>query len=163
MPATIAASASNAAADRRPAQTRAGVSSAVSKLLRQLRIADLIVVKVHDRDAHAMFHFACTKIVQERSPLLVFFQIFSDVFGKKNVAGVAAIHHPLRHVDPGAREIGPFVYIDHPANWSAVDSHPKLQTGMFLERAADLHRALRRRFRTGVKDQRHPVAGWDLK
>ena len=33
---------------------------------------------------------------------------------------------------------------------------------MFLERAADLHRALRGRFRTGVKDQRHPVAGWDL-
>ena len=32
---------------------------------------------------------------------------------------------------------------------------------MFLERAADLHRALRRRFRTRVKCQRHPVAGWD--
>ena len=32
---------------------------------------------------------------------------------------------------------------------------------MFLESAADLHRALRRRFRTGVKCQRHPVAGWD--
>src|SRR5947208_8895908 len=32
---------------------------------------------------------------------------------------------------------------------------------MFLERAADLHRALRRRFRIGVKDQHHPVAGWD--
>ena len=76
--------------------------------------------------------------------------------------GVAAIHHSLRHVDASAREIGPFVYIDHPANWPAVDSHPKLQTRMFLERAADLHRALRRRFRTRVKDQRHPVAGWDL-
>ena len=33
---------------------------------------------------------------------------------------------------------------------------------MFLERAADLHRALRRRFRTGVKYQRHPVAGRDF-
>jgi hypothetical protein len=32
---------------------------------------------------------------------------------------------------------------------------------MFLERAADLHRSLRRRFRTRVKCQRHPVAGWD--
>ena len=77
--------------------------------------------------------------------------------------GVATIHYPLRHVDSSAREIGPFVYIDHPANWPAVDSHPKLQAGMFLERAADLHRALHRRFRTGVKDQRHPVAGRDLK
>src|SRR5512132_4256093 len=32
---------------------------------------------------------------------------------------------------------------------------------MFLESAADLHRALRRRFRTRVKCQRHPVASWD--
>ena len=76
--------------------------------------------------------------------------------------GVAAIHHPLRHVDSSAGEIGPFVYIHDPADRPAVDSHPKLQARMFLERAADLHRALRRRFRTGVKDQRHPVAGWDL-
>src|SRR6266481_7567554 len=32
---------------------------------------------------------------------------------------------------------------------------------MFLESAADLHRALRRRFRARVKCQRHTVAGWD--
>ena len=32
---------------------------------------------------------------------------------------------------------------------------------MFLERAADLHRALHRRFRIGVKDQHHPIASWD--
>ena len=32
---------------------------------------------------------------------------------------------------------------------------------MFLEHAADLHRALRRRFRIGVKDQHHPIARWD--
>ncbi len=32
---------------------------------------------------------------------------------------------------------------------------------MFLESAADLHRALHRRFRIGVKYQRHPVASWD--
>jgi hypothetical protein len=32
---------------------------------------------------------------------------------------------------------------------------------MFAERTADLHGALNRRFRTRVKCQRHPVAGWD--
>src|SRR5437762_12225506 len=32
---------------------------------------------------------------------------------------------------------------------------------MFLERAADLHSTLRRRFRIGVKNQHHPVASWD--
>jgi hypothetical protein len=83
------------------------------------------------------------------------------VFGDKNVPGFAAIHHPFGHVDSCAREIGPFVYIHNPADGTAVDSHPKLQGRMFLERAADLHRALRRRFRVGVKDQRHPIAGWD--
>ena len=160
MPATIAASASNAAAIAAQ-RRRVRRFCTVSNLLRQLRIAELIVVEVHDRDAHAMLHFACAEIVQKRSPLLVFFEIFGDMLGKEDVPCVAAIHHPFRHVDSSAREIGPFVYIDHPANWPAVDSHPKLQARMFLERAADLHRALRRRFRIGVKDQHHPVAGWD--
>ncbi len=73
-----------------------------------------------------MFRFARTKIVQKRAPLPVFFQIFGDVFGQKNVPGVTEIHPPFGHVDSSAREIGPFVYIDHPANWAAVDSHPKL-------------------------------------
>ena len=73
-----------------------------------------------------MLHFARTKIVQERSPPLVCFQIFGGVFGEKNVPGVTAIHHSVSHVKASAREIGPFVYIDHTANWPAVDSHPKL-------------------------------------
>src|SRR5205807_4773323 len=33
---------------------------------------------------------------------------------------------------------------------------------MFLEGTASLHRALRRRFRAGVKDQPHVVARWNL-
>ena len=108
-----------------------------------------------------MLRSAFAEIMQKRSPLFVFSQIVGDAFGEKNVSGVAAIHHPLRHVDPSAREIGSFVYIDHAANWSAVDSHPKLQARMFIERPADLHRALRRRFGISVKDQHHPVASWD--
>ena len=36
------------------------------------------------------------------------------MLGKKNVPGIAAIHHPLRDVDPGAGEIGPLVHIDDP-------------------------------------------------
>jgi len=80
---------------------------------------------------------------------------------QQNVAGIATVHHASRYIDPGASEIGPFVYIENAANWPAVNSHPKLQA-RFLERTADLHRALRRRFRTRVKYQRHPVAGGDL-
>ena len=52
------------------------------------------------------------KIMQQRPPMFVFFQIFGDVFGDKNVSGVAAIHHPLRHVKAGTGEIGrPFTSI----------------------------------------------------
>ena len=108
-----------------------------------------------------MFHLARTKIVQERSPPLVFLEIFGDMLGKEDVPCVAAIHHPFGHVDSSAREIGPFIYIHNPPNWPTVDSRPKLQARMFLERAADLHRALRGRFWTRVKDQHHPVASWD--
>ena len=73
-----------------------------------------------------MFRFACAKIVQKRSPLLIFFEIFGDMLGKEDVPCIAAIHHPFCHVNSSTCEIGPFVYIRHPANWPAVDSHPKL-------------------------------------
>ena len=109
-----------------PAQTRSAFLDGL-KSPRQLRIAELIVVEVHDCDAHAMFRFVCAEIVQKRSPLLVFFEIFGDMLGKEDVPCVAAIHHPFAYVDSSAREIGPFIYIDYPANWPAVDSHPNLQ------------------------------------
>jgi hypothetical protein len=70
-------------------------------------------------------------ILSKRSPPLVFFEIFGDVFGEKNVPSVATIHHPFGGVDSSAREIGPFVYIHNPANGSAVDSHPKAQARIF--------------------------------
>src|SRR4029077_12683124 len=108
-----------------------------------------------------MLDFARTKVMQQRSPLFVFFQIFGDMLGKEDVPCVAAIHHPFCHVDSSAREIGPFVYIDHAANWPAMDSHPKLETRLLLESATDLHRASHRRLRARVKYQHHPVASWD--
>src|SRR5439155_10139162 len=119
------------------------------KLLGKLRITDFIVVKGCNADAHTVFHFAGTEVVQEGSPPLVFFEVLSDVFGEENVAGVAAIHHSLRHVDPIARDVGPLIHINHAANGPAVNSHPKLLAGMFLERTTNLHRALRWRFWTG--------------
>ena len=94
--------------------------------------------------------------------MFVFFQIFSDVFGDKNVPGVAAIHDPLRHVDAGTGEIGMTIHIDHPADRTAVHAHSNLQAWMRLQRATDFDRALRRRFLTGVEDQRHAVAGWNF-
>ncbi|SRR6266851_650068 len=132
------------------------------KLLGKLRITDFTAVKVSNADAHAVFHFARAKIMQERAPTLVFFEIFGRMFGEKNVPGVTAIHYPLRHVDPSSRDVRPLVHVHYPTDWPAVNSHPKLETRMFLERATDLHRGVRRRFRTRVKYQRHPIAGRDF-
>jgi hypothetical protein len=78
------------------------------------------------------------------------------------VSGIAAVHYSLRDVNSSAGEIGAPVYIDHAPNWPVVDPDPKLQSRMFLKHAADLHCALRWRFRAGVKDQGHAIAGRDL-
>ena len=109
-----------------------------------------------------MLHFARAKIVQKRSPLFVFFQIFGDVLGDQNVPGVTASHHPLRHVEPGAGEIGVTIHIDHSADRPAVNAHPKLQAWMFLVSPTNLHGALCWCFGTGIKHQRHTIAGRDL-
>jgi hypothetical protein len=121
-------------------------------------IANLISVKIHDREAHTMFYLARPKIMQERSPSFVFSEIFADAFREKNVPGVPAIHYSLRDVDAGTRDIGATGNIDHTADGSAVNSHSKLQMRMVLKRLANLNRALRWRFRTGVKNQRHAIA-----
>ena len=54
------------------------------------------------------------------------------------------------------------LYIDYTADGSAVNSHAHLQARMVLERAADLQRAVRRRFGTGIKDQSHSITSRDL-
>ena len=85
------------------------------------------------------------------------------MFGEKNVPGVTAIHHPLGQIKTGAGKIRTIIHVDHTADWPAVNSHAQLKARVVLECTADLHRASRRRFRTGVKDQRHTIAGRDFK
>ena len=109
-----------------------------------------------------MFHFARTKVMQEWSPLFIFFEIISDTLRKQNVPGVPAIHHPLRHVDPGTSYVCLSGNVDHTAHWTAMYSHAKLQALVFFKRTTDFDRALRRRLRARVKDKRHPVASWNL-
>ena len=46
----------------RPTQTRPASPQGL-EFQRQLRIAELIVIEVYDRDVHAVFHFACAKIM----------------------------------------------------------------------------------------------------
>src|SRR5439155_402346 len=90
-------------------------------------------------------------------------EVLSDTLGKQNVPGVPAIHHPLRHVEAGPGEISATSYVYHAAHRTAMHSHPKLETRMLFQNAADFHRALCRPFRTRVKYQRHSIPGRDFK
>src|SRR5207237_847228 len=130
------------------------------KLLGKLRVADFAVVKISNGDAHPMFHFARAKIVQEWSPLLVFFEVFGDVFGKQNVTGIAAIHHTLRNIDSRSGNVRSIVEVSNHIDWAAMDSHPQSQLWILLHRARDLEGALCRRFGAIAKNQRDAVASW---
>src|SRR5436190_2108063 len=109
-----------------------------------------------------MLHFAFAEIMQERPPMFVSFEIFGDVSGEEDVAGVAAVHHPLRHIQTGTGQVRLAVYIDHAADWAAVHSHPKSYSRVFFESATDFERAFYRLFRAPVKNQRHAVTYGDL-
>ena len=86
------------------------------------------------------------------APARILFQIFRQMSGKKNVAGVTAIHHPMRDVDARAGKIGLFVQITDFIDRSAVDAHPHMKLRMILKHLADLNRAHHRCFRIGTKN-----------
>src|SRR5207253_9200822 len=102
------------------------------------------------------------KVMEKRPPLFVSFEIFGDVSGEKNVPGVPAAHHALRHIKTGTGKVGLTVHIDHAADRTAVHSHSKLYLRVFFESATDFERAFHWLFRALVKNQRHPVTGGDL-
>ena len=60
-------------------------------------------------------------------PMLKLLEVLRDPLREQDVTGVAAIHHPLRHVDAGASHIGAAVYIDHPVDRAAVHAHAQAQ------------------------------------
>ncbi len=100
--------------------------------------------------------------MEKRPPLFVSFKIFGDVSGDKNVSGISAVHHALRHIKTGPGKVGLAVHIDHAADWATVHSHSKSYLRVVFESAADFERAFHWLFRALVKNQRHPVAGGDL-
>ena len=63
----------------------------------QFRITNFIRVKVGHVHPHPVFHLECADIVEERSPAFELFQVLRHVMGKKDVPGVATIHHALGH------------------------------------------------------------------
>jgi hypothetical protein len=107
----------------------------------------------------AVLDLALTQIAQTRRPLSGMDQIIRHMLGKENVPGVAAIHHPLRHVDAGPGEVGASAHVGHLVHRSAVNAHPHRKFRVFLERFGNLERAPGRFLRAVMEDQRHPIAG----
>ena len=132
------------------------------QLARQVRITNLIGVKVGHAHPHTVFHLEGADVVQKRSPSFVFRQVLGHMMGQKNVPGVATIHHPLVQVDARAGHVRPFDHIHHTTDRPAVNAHPDLQALIILERAADLKGALRRFLRTFIEHQSHAIAGRDF-
>src|SRR6516162_10879697 len=124
---------------------------------RQSRIANLLRVEVRDAYTHPMFYLEGANIMQERSPAFVFGQVLSHMTGKKNVPGVATIHHPSGHVDAGPSYVGAFGHVYDTTDRSTVNAHTDLQARIAFECATDLNRTLRRFLRTLVEDERHAV------
>ena len=84
-------------------------------------------------------------------------QIIRHVLGEKNVPGVTAIHHPLRHVDAGPGEFGAPTHVGHLTHRSAVNAHAHRKLRMFLQRFGDLESAAGRFLRAMEKNQRHAI------
>src|SRR5205823_10515658 len=85
----------------RQARTRATLPKDL-ELLWKLRIPDLIVVQINNPDPRTMLYFKFPQVMKTGLPMRIVFQIISHMSGEENVAGVTAIHHPLRDVDPRA-------------------------------------------------------------
>ena len=106
-----------------------------------------------------MFHLHIAQLVQVRLPLTVLSEVVGHSSGKKNVAGVATIHHPLREIDAGSGHVRPIVHITDFIDRAAINAHTHLQLRMLAQLATDFLRATHRCVYSSKKCQHHPVSG----
>src|SRR6266516_769516 len=95
--------------------------------LRSLGITKFSREKIYDLDLLAVFYLAFADMIKMRPPMFELLEVFGDPLREQDVTGIAAIHHPLRRVDPCARDIGPAAYIHHPTDRTAVHAHAQAQ------------------------------------
>ena len=69
------------------------------ELFRNLWIAETIFVEIKQVQAQSMLYLALAQIVQLRLPVPIIGQIFRHMPGQKNMPAIAAIQHPLGHID----------------------------------------------------------------
>jgi hypothetical protein len=137
---------------------RGGLWLGLLKFLRQRDVAQRRSVKIDQMESDAVFDLAFAQVAQTRGPLPGMDQIIRHVLGEENVASVAAIHHPLRHVDAGPGDVGAPAHVGHLAHRSAVNAHAHGKFRVLLKCLGNLERAPGRFLCAVMKDQRHPVA-----
>jgi hypothetical protein len=121
------------------------------EFFRDLPIAKIVFVEVKQVQAPAVLHFALTDIVQVWLPVPIVNQILRYMRGQKDVPGIAAIQHPLGHINSGAGYVGFVVDIGDPIHRAAVNSHPYLKLRMNLQCFANVQSASHRLFRAAKK------------
>ncbi len=77
-----------------------------------------------------MLDLNLAELVQMRVPPRKRREIIGHALGQQNVARIAAIHHPLRHVDPGPGDIHTIVDINDFVYRAAVNAHAQLDAGV---------------------------------
>jgi hypothetical protein len=92
------------------------------------------------------------------APAWILFQVICHMLGEKNVTGVPAIHHALRHVNASAGNVGLFVQITDFIDRAAVNAHPHVKFGMTLQRLANFHCAQHRRFGASAENKCATIA-----
>src|SRR5215472_15136310 len=91
---------------------------------RRVGIANLIAPKVDHSENGTVLDFAFPQLMQVRLPLPILAQIFCCTLRQKNVAGVTAVHDPLRYVDSSSCDVRALIYIRNFADRSAMKAHP---------------------------------------
>ena len=105
-----------------------------------------------------MFNLALAEVVQERLPVTILREVVGDAFGKKDVAGIATIHHSLCDVDSGSSDVRLIVDVGDSVDRAAVDPHANLKAGPLLQFLTDFQGALCRIFRCAKEEQRHSIS-----
>src|SRR5436190_22063085 len=128
------------------------------ELFRYFCVADFIVVEVNNIDLGAMFHLKLTKFMQMRFPFAILGKIVGNSPGEKNMSGIAAIHHPLRHIDAYSSNVALIIYIGDLIHRAAVNPHPQLQLWVLTQLATNLERTTDRHIHGGEEGQHYSVA-----
>src|SRR5205814_718974 len=120
-----------------PAHSSATLAES-AKFLWDFRISNTIAVEINDAEPNTMLHFALAKVVKPGRPLAMFLQVIRDMFGEQDVAGIAAVHHSLGHINPATGDVRASADISYFTDRAAMNSHPHGDVGMGLECLRDL-------------------------